>query len=102
MKPLRNKKNQRTIGLRTSSLEEDLRVLLNKLCTEWGFCIPTSATELIATREEISSDEFARAVLLAEGMDVSPYSEWYKKIQSRFERVFGKTATKSTYNENHK
>lgn len=91
--------DQSTPGVRTSSLEQDLAVLLSKLCTEWGFCIPKSAAEKIIELDEISSDQFARAVLLAEEMDVSPYGEWYGKVQSRFESVFGNTVKKSNYNQ---
>lgn len=102
MKPTRSRNNQKIEGMRSSSLNEDLRVLLNKLCIEWGFCISESALDEIVNSEELSSEEFAKSVLVAEGMDASPYGEWYGKIKSRFESIFGVTVSKSSYTEINK
>ena len=99
MKSTRNRDRQRIEGIRSSSLKEDLGTLLSKLCIEWGFCIPKIAEDKIVNSEELSSDEFAKAVLIAEGMDASVYGNWYGKIKSRFESNFGVTVCKKGYKQ---
>ena len=58
--------------------------LLNKLCAEWGFCIPRAEQEKIIEHKNIKPEEFACAILEAEGMNPEYETKWRKKIKSKF------------------
>ena len=62
--------------------------LLDVLCVEWGFCIPSEARERIRTTTTISAKDFANAVLLAEGMEPDSEHAWVKRIEGRFRQWF--------------
>jgi hypothetical protein len=69
--------------------ENDLRRLLGALCREWGFCIPPEAQDEIAGRSTITAEEFATAVLEAEGMNPELEKKWFQRITARFIEEFG-------------
>jgi hypothetical protein len=50
-----------------SSLEDRLSHLLYELCVDWGFCIPSADAKRIASTKGLTADQFAYAVLTAEG-----------------------------------
>jgi hypothetical protein len=77
------------------SLEQELSILLDWLCRHWGFCIPADDRLRIATSGHIEANEFAFAVLLAEGFE-QPETEtkWMRLLRDRFVEHFG-TATVS-------
>ena len=64
--------------------QNKIEPLLYKLCTEWGFCIPQSESEKIIKQENIDPEEFAIAVLEAEGMNPEYEPKWMKKIKNKF------------------
>lgn len=70
-------------------MERELRYLLYDLCVIWGFCIPPTDFERIAKQDQLDSEEFAKQVLIAEGMDPLEENEWYPKIAQRFIERFG-------------
>ena len=77
------------MSLRITSLERDLRWLLDDLCTQWGFCISAEACDQIVRRSSLSADEFANLVLEAEGMNPEREIEWFRRIRDRFIERFG-------------
>lgn len=81
------------------SLQRDLEFLLSDLCVEWGFCIPPVYAVKIAQSKELDGDEFAKAVLIAEGMNLEYEKQWYRRIRSRFETKFGLAVAAHAYNE---
>ena len=83
-------------GIRVGTLEEEMRILLGQLCTEWGFCIPPADIDELSGREKITASEFAKGVLDAEGLD-SLTSPWFKKIERRFIDTFGDYADSRTH-----
>ncbi len=58
--------------------------LLDWLCVEWGFCLSPADVHRIATVECLKANDFAREVLLAEGMDPDYEVQWCQKIKRRF------------------
>ena len=52
---------------RGASLEDRLSHLLQELCIDWGFCIPPADARRIASTTPLTADQFAYAVLTAEG-----------------------------------
>lgn len=70
-------------------MEKAIEKLLNDLCTEWGFCINPEHAKNLKNSRRLESDEFACAVLKAEGMDSELEVEWRRKIRNRFIERFG-------------
>jgi len=77
----------------TTLTEGELRRLLSVLCVEWGFCIPSEASEDISRRSSLSANEFATAVLQAEGMNPEHEKKWFQRIRDRFVEEFGERVT---------
>ncbi|MBR0724606.1 hypothetical protein [Bradyrhizobium manausense] len=72
-----------------SSLEDRLSHLLSELCADLGFCIPLADAQRIASTKALTADQFAHAVLTAEGF-VAEYEErWFVQIRQRFVDRFG-------------
>jgi hypothetical protein len=88
---------KRTRGKSIATLDHDLRVLLDKLCVEWGFCIPPDHADRIASSDHLDGDGFASAVLRAEGMDPEYELHWFRRIRRRFVDEFGNSVSVSTY-----
>jgi len=70
-------------------MDKDTEILLNYLCVEWGFCIDAGSANSIKDSIHIEADEFACAVLKAEGMDPEIEVEWRRKIRNKFIEYFG-------------
>jgi hypothetical protein len=73
-------------------LENELDKLLGYVCKEWGFCLSSAKAGPIVYRSSITDDEFASAVLTAEGLTPPEYSEWYKPLKRRFQQHFGRAS----------
>jgi len=71
----------------------ELRRLFDVLCVEWGFCIPSEASEDISRRSSLTVNEFATAVLQAEGMNPEYDKKWFLRIRDRFLEEFGERVT---------
>ncbi len=68
------------------SAKESIDKLLAELCVEWGFCLPPASCDRIAAMDEFTPEEFAEAVLRAEGMDPSTNETWMERLTDRFQR----------------
>ncbi len=64
--------------------ERTLRYLLYDVCVTWGFCLPPADADRIATSSNLSAEQFAEEVLLAEGFEPSQNPE----LVERFTRLF--------------
>lgn len=71
-------------------LENELDKLLGYVCKESGFCLTHENSKAILSRNSLTDFEFATAILTAEGITPPEYSQWYKPLQKRFQRHFGK------------
>lgn len=72
-----------------NQMQKKLNKLLSELCTGWGFCIPEKEAIKFFEQENIEADQFACAILTAEGMNPEIEVEWRRKIRNRFIEVYG-------------
>lgn len=71
-------------------LEHKLTTLLDWLCIQWGFCLPPKERDRIAKCERWDAQEFALAVVTAEGFPAPAEEiEWLRQIRNRFIEYFG-------------
>ncbi len=78
---------------RSPALLNDLDQFLAELCTEWGFCGRLAPADLLAEGERLNADEFAKAVLLAEGINPEHEKQWQRAIKRRFVERYGDSIT---------
>jgi len=76
---------------------EDLDVLLGDLCIIWGFCNGLTGWELMQKGQTTTCENFARAVLTAEGLPSHENESWFPKIKSVFTDRYGATVSESTF-----
>ena len=71
-------------------LEQELSNLLDWICGHWGFCIPAADRIRIAQSKRLEAQEFAVAVLRAEGF-IEPETEkkWARLLKGCFVEHFG-------------
>jgi len=72
-----------------SSLEDRLSHLLYELCVDWGFCIPPADAQRLASTKTLTADQFADAVLTAEGFVAEYEIRRFEQIRQRFVDRFG-------------
>ncbi len=78
-------------------MELELRILLNELCVDLGFCIPADDQTRIVTAEHWNVDEFTNAVLRAEGFNPEHGTQWSRDIRQRFIGKFGDMVSVENY-----
>ena len=81
---------------RKADLTEDLRILLDDLCVQWGFCTALKAEDLVGTGQELRADDFACAILEAEGMNPET-SGWRQRIREKFAERYGASVSPEDY-----
>jgi hypothetical protein len=69
--------------------ERKLSYVLYDLCVKWGYCIPPADAERIAQSKEITAEDFAIAVLKAEGFVPEQEPEQVRKIAAYFAEQIG-------------
>lgn len=80
--------------LRVSDPEE-ARALLSTLCIKLGFCLPPAEVERIAGSPPPSSDEFARDVYVAEGLDpIASDKHVFNQVREIVARAFADNLAK--------
>jgi hypothetical protein len=72
-----------------SSLEDRLSHLLYELCDDGGFCIPPADAQRIASTKPLTADQFANAVMTAEGVVAEYEMRRFEQIRRRFVDRFG-------------
>ncbi|WP_141688036.1 hypothetical protein [Bradyrhizobium paxllaeri] len=82
---------------RKPDLSKDIDLLLDDLCREWGFCNRLTAADLLAHEAPLSANEFARAVLQAEGMNSELETSWMRRIKERFVDRYGASVSPESY-----
>lgn len=85
---------------RKADLYQDLDILLDDLCREWGFCNHLTAADLIPAGAALSATEFACAVLEAEGMNPDYEVSWMRQIRDRFAARYGSAISLQSYARN--
>jgi hypothetical protein len=84
---------------RRDTLEEDLDILIGDLCALCGYCNDLSGERLVRDHAVLTDDDFARAVLIAEGMNPDTSAD-YKMIRNRFRIRYGSSVTKREFEAN--
>lgn len=82
---------------RKPDLADDLDLLLGDLCVGWGFCNRLSPHDLISPGKSLTAVEFARAVLLAEGMNPDYQVRWLRAIRDTFVTRYGTSVSPESY-----
>ena len=82
---------------RKPDLPTDLDSLLDDLCREWGFCNRLTAADLLIEGAPLGADEFARAVVQAEGMNSEYETSWMRRIEARFIARYGEFVSPESY-----
>lgn len=72
-----------------------LDILLREICVDLGFCNRLNGDDFVA-RSVLGAEEFAQAVMSAEGMNPEYEPKWRQQIQSKFIREFGHADIKLT------
>jgi hypothetical protein len=78
---------------RSANLVEDLNILLGDLCTQWGFCNQLGGDELVRDYQIVTADDFAQAVLRAEGMNPEYELAWRRKMKRLFINRYGQSVS---------
>ncbi len=82
---------------RPPTLIEDLSLLLDDLCSEWGFCNQLTAVEVVDRDGIITAEDFAKSVLEAEGMDPEHEVKWFRQIKRVFTERYGNSVSLQDY-----
>ncbi len=72
--------------------------LLYDLCVEWGFCLTPESYQSIATTHAFTPEEFAEAILRAEGKDPAAHEAWMNRLSGRFREHFSTQASSPAQN----
>ena len=78
-------------------MQSELKILLDELCIELGFCLPPDAIRNILEKTNISAEEFTQFVLLGEGMKPEIEIQHFRTIKNKFTSKFGGEVTESDY-----
>jgi hypothetical protein len=70
-------------------MEREIAYLLYDLCVKWGFCIPPMRAGDLCKLSDVSAEEFAIAVIEAEGMIPEFEVKWVRRIANKFRERFG-------------
>ena len=83
---------------RAAALADDLDILLYDLCVHWGFCNQLTGHALAQDGRQLSAEDFAMAVLVAEGFPQPELElEWLRKFKRLFVERYGQTVSASDY-----
>lgn len=75
----------------------DLEILIGDWCMHGGFCNALTANDLIREDEPITAEDFARAVLSAEGMNPDYEPKWFKQMCQSFTHRYGPSVRPSDF-----
>ena len=69
-------------------VRKEISAFLNELCRGLGICDPFDNLEYFLSKEYYEVDEFAREIMLAEGLDPDMHLTLLRKIKRRFIKRF--------------
>lgn len=81
---------------RKAKLVEDLRILLDDLCIQWGFCTHLKAKDFVGNGQVVEADAFAVAILEAEGLNPET-SQFRDPIRKKFTERYGASVSTKDY-----
>jgi len=77
--------NQQTLAQRLDWLLEDV-------CVDFGFCVSLKSAVLLREDKQLTAQDFADAVLIAEGMTPEYEKHWRNALADAFRKRFGAEA----------
>ena len=80
------------------TMKQKIEILLDELCVKQGFCLPRNEFEKIISKDHLYADEFAKLVLLGEGMDPDLEIKHFRNIKKIFSDLFGNELYKTDFN----
>lgn len=84
----KNQKRIRVSPIKATLDPGEVRTLLSQLCVRLGFCLPQFEIERLATSPPEDSDEFAKAVLVAEGYGVAKSDPIFNQARELVAQAF--------------
>ena len=78
---------------RKARLRDDLDLLLNDICSQWGFCQRVDTDDLIGSQGELTAAEFASRVLTTEGLHPEYDVEWRRRLEVAFRDRYGSSVS---------
>jgi hypothetical protein len=70
-------------------MNEEIRVFMNQICTEFGICDPLYELEKFSNKENYQVDDFLKEIFLAEGLDLDLNSTLFRQVRRKFTNRFG-------------
>jgi hypothetical protein len=81
---------------RSPDLLDDLMILMRDLCVEWGVCVRLLPDDLLNGGKILTAEEFARAVVTADGGDAE-HNKWLEPIRDKFIERYGASVSLDSY-----
>ena len=81
---------------RRADLAADLRILLDDLCIQMGFCTHLNAEDFVGDGQVVDADAFAAAILEAEGLNPET-SQFRDPIRKKFTERYGASVSTRDY-----
>jgi hypothetical protein len=70
-------------------MNEEIRVFMNQICTEFGICDPLYELEKFSSKDNYQVDDFLKEIFLAEGLDPDLNSTLFRQVRRKFTNRFG-------------
>jgi hypothetical protein len=70
-------------------LEKEIRIFLDEICVELGFCLPPKDIENLVDRKYYEADQFVREIFTVEGMNPERELRLFRQVKKRFTDRFG-------------
>ncbi len=75
--------------MKQKSNKSELKSLINKLISKYGFTIYPDQEELILSHETLTADEFTENILISNGLDPKLELNLYRTVKRLFTDRFG-------------
>lgn len=83
----------------TALTPDEVEALLERLCVDLGFCLPSQAQEQLIESSPNDVERFANAVFIAEGMNpLTARRDLYKQVFDTIAVAFAQASTTATRN----
>ena len=82
---------------RATTLDEDLDLLLDEVCAKWNYRNDLTGAQLIAKKSPVTALDFARAVLVADGLKPDNEPNLVRQIKRKFVQRYGLEVSRDTF-----
>ena len=77
------------------NLEEEIRIFLNEICTEFGLCNPLYNVDFFASRKYYEVNNFLKEIFLSEEMNPDEELRLFRQLKRKFTDRFGSEVSRS-------